>query len=80
MKSIILITTLFAILINGGTILIYDSEPVALIFLGVCFIGMAKIGRTQIKNNIDRYNWRTLKLMFGNSLLKRPITKTEFLK
>jgi hypothetical protein len=73
MKSIILIIILIAILILGNKALILDSEPVALIFLGVCLIGMAKIGRNQINNKMYRHNWQIFKLLVENALLKKQI-------
>ena len=71
MKSIILITVIIAILFIGSKVLIFDSEPVALILLGICLIGMAKIGRNQIKNTNIRYNWQTFMLLAGNTLFKK---------
>jgi len=71
MKSIILITVIMAILFSVSKLLIFDSEPVALIFLGICLIGTAKIGRNQIKNKNFRYNWQTFMLLAGNTLFKK---------
>ena len=71
MKSIILITVIIAILFIGSKVLIFDSEPVSLILLGICLIGMAKIGRIQIKNKNHKYNWQTFMLLAGNTLFKK---------
>jgi len=55
--KLLLIATLSAILFKGSGIQILYSEPVALIIFGICLIGMAKIGRSQIKSNVDQSNW-----------------------
>jgi hypothetical protein len=71
MKSIILITVIMAILFSVSKLLIFNSEPVALILLGICLIGTAKIGRNQIKNKNLKYNWQTFMLLAGNTLFKK---------
>jgi len=47
MKSIIFIIVLVDILFKGGKALIFVSEPVALILIGTCLIGLAQIGKTK---------------------------------
>ncbi len=71
MKSIILISVIIAILLIGSKVLIFNSEPVVLILLGICLIGMAKIGRNQIKNKNFRYNWQTFMLLAGNTFFNK---------
>ena len=71
MKLIISIIFLTVILINSTKILIFDSEPVALILFGICLIGMAKIGRSQIKNKIYKINWQAFMLLVENSIFKK---------
>ena len=66
MKSIIFIIILVAILFNGGTALNFGSEPVALILLGTCLIGLAQIGRIKLKNKKYKYNWQTIMLLLGD--------------
>ena len=71
MKLIISITFLIVILFNSSKIRIFDYEPVVLIFFGICLIGIAKIGRSQIKNKTYKLNWQAFKLLVGNSLFKK---------
>jgi len=59
------------ILYSVSKLLIFNSEPVALILLGICLIGTAKIGRNQIKNKNFKYNWQTFMLLAGNTLFKK---------
>jgi len=73
MKLIISITFLIVILFNSSKILIFDSEPVALILYGICLIGMAKIGRSQIKNKIYKFNWQAFMLLVDNTLFKKQV-------
>jgi len=73
MKLIISITILIVILFNSSKILIFDSEPVALILIGICLLGMAKIGRSQIKNKIYKYTWQAFMLLGGDTLFKKQI-------
>lgn len=69
--KLLLIATLSAILFKGSGIQILYSEPVALIVFGICLIGMAKIGRSQIKSNVDQSNWQSFMFQAGNSLFKK---------
>ena len=56
MKSIIFIIVLVDILFKGGKALIFVSEPVALILIGTCLIGLAQIGRISFKNKKYKYS------------------------
>jgi len=72
-KVIILIIILAAILLNGGKAINFVSEPVALILIGTCLIGLAQIGRTKFKNKEYRYNWQAFMLLVGNTFFKNQV-------
>jgi flagellar motor component MotA len=73
MKLIVFIIILAAILLNGGKAINFVSEPVALILIGTCLIGLAQIGRTKFKNKEYKYNWQTFMLLVGNTLFKNQV-------
>ena len=73
MKLIIFIIILAAILFNGGKAINFVSEPVALISIGTCLIGLAQVSRTKFKNKENKYNWQTFMLLVGNTLFKNQV-------
>ena len=73
MKLIIFIIILAAILFIGGKAINFVSEPVALILIGTCLIGLAQIGRTKFKNKKYKFNWQTFMFLVGNTLFKNQV-------
>lgn len=71
MKKILSITIAVAILSAVSNVRIFHSEPVALILFGICLIGMAKVGRTQFKNNNSKFSWQTFMLLLENAFFNR---------